>query len=121
MFLSCPARNSSNLLTMNQIGHHRRQPIKLALCPAVFDRHVAAFNVTVFAQAFEKGRQSLSRTRGRKGIEMTNHRHCRRLLRMGSEWPCCRRAAISTFGLAVGAACAFSLNNRNLIAKPLAR
>jgi hypothetical protein len=42
-------RGNHRHLTMNQIGHHRRQLIKVALCPAVFDRHVAAFNITVFA------------------------------------------------------------------------
>jgi hypothetical protein len=39
---------------MNQIGRHRRQPIKAAPRPAVLDRHVAAINITVLAQPFEK-------------------------------------------------------------------
>jgi hypothetical protein len=43
-------------LTTNQISHHCGQSINLALCPAVFDRHVAAFDVTSFAQSLEKGR-----------------------------------------------------------------
>jgi hypothetical protein len=52
----------------------------LAFCPAVFDRHVAAFNVTVFAQPFEKGRQLLSSSPGRSGVDESNYRH-RQLLR----------------------------------------
>jgi hypothetical protein len=49
------SRGNHSHLTMNQIGHHRRQPITSALRPAVFDRHVLAINVTGFAQPFEKG------------------------------------------------------------------
>ena len=62
-------RGNHRYLTMNQIGHHRRQPIKLALCPAVFNRHVAALNITVFSQSFAKGRQLLGRTLGRSGVD----------------------------------------------------
>src|SRR5215470_6770411 len=50
------AANHSHL-TMHQITHHRRHLINSALRPAVFDRHVAAIDVTGFAQTFEKGRQ----------------------------------------------------------------
>jgi hypothetical protein len=42
-------------LTMDQIGHHRRQLISSTLRPAVFDRDVAANHVTGFTQSFEKG------------------------------------------------------------------
>jgi hypothetical protein len=45
-------RGNHGHLTMNQIGRHRRQPIKAILRPAVFDRHVAAINITVLAQPF---------------------------------------------------------------------
>ena len=41
-------------LTMNQISHHYRQPISLTLRPAVFDRDVAAIDVTGFAQPFDE-------------------------------------------------------------------
>src|SRR5262245_49157728 len=42
-------------LTMDQISHHRRQLISSTLRPAVFDRDVAANDVTGFAQPSEKG------------------------------------------------------------------
>jgi hypothetical protein len=45
----CGGRHNDSDLTMNQIGHQRGQPIDLVLRPPVFDRHVAAFNVTGFA------------------------------------------------------------------------
>jgi hypothetical protein len=42
-------------LTTHQIVHHCRQLINSVPRPAVFDRHIAAFDVTGFAQPFEKG------------------------------------------------------------------
>ena len=48
-------RGNHGHLTMNQISHHRRQPISSTLRPAVFDRDVTAIDVTGFAQPFEKG------------------------------------------------------------------
>ena len=50
-------RGNHGHLTMNQIGHHRRQPITLILRPAVFDRDVLALDVAGFAQPLAKGRQ----------------------------------------------------------------
>ena len=38
-------RGNHGHLTMNQIGHHRRQSIILALRPAVFDQHVLTFDI----------------------------------------------------------------------------
>ena len=40
------SRGNHGHLTMNQIRHHRRQPITSTLRPAVFDRNVPAFNIT---------------------------------------------------------------------------
>ena len=79
-------RGNHGHLTMNQISRHRRQPIILALRPAVFDRHVLAFDVTGFAQPFEKGGQLSRITLGRSDVDKPNHRH-RRLLRTRRERP----------------------------------
>jgi hypothetical protein len=51
------SRSTFDLQTVSSVwlpGHHRWQPITLALRPAVFDRHVLAIDVTGFAQPFEK-------------------------------------------------------------------
>ena len=46
-------------LSANQIGHQRRQAIVLALQPVVLDRHVLAFDVAGFVEAFaERGRKA---------------------------------------------------------------
>ena len=50
------ARGNDRYLTAHQIGRHRWQAIVLLFRPTVFDRHVAAIDVTGFAQPFEKGR-----------------------------------------------------------------
>jgi hypothetical protein len=47
--------------TMNQISYHRREAIVLILRPPVFNRHIAAFNETSFAQPIEKGRSIAAR------------------------------------------------------------
>src|SRR5262249_61556609 len=39
--------------TMNQIGYHCREAIVLILRPPLFNRHIAPFNVTRFAQPIE--------------------------------------------------------------------
>src|SRR6516165_7133308 len=44
------SRGNHSHLTMNQIGRHRRKSIKAILRPTIFDRHVAAINITVLAQ-----------------------------------------------------------------------
>ena len=41
-------------LALNQISRQRRQPIVLAARPAVFDRHVLAFDKSGFVQALAK-------------------------------------------------------------------
>jgi hypothetical protein len=76
---------------MNQIGHHRRQPIDLALRPAVFYRHVVAFNVTGFTQPFDKCGQGTRVTLARRETYKPYYRH--RLLRTRRERPRNRCAA----------------------------
>jgi hypothetical protein len=76
---------------MNQISYHRRETIVLILRPPVFNRHVAAFNVTSFAQPIEKGRQLLRVIFRRGAINESDHWH-RSLLRGRSERPSESRA-----------------------------
>jgi hypothetical protein len=71
---------------MYQIGRHRRQPIVLALRPAVFDRNIAAVNITALAQTFEKGCQLPRIFLGRRGIDKPDDRY-RRLLRARRDRP----------------------------------
>jgi hypothetical protein len=50
--------NNYSGLPTDQIGHHRSEPIKLVIRPAVFDRYVLAFDITRFAQTLaERGRR----------------------------------------------------------------
>ena len=80
-------------LAADQIGRQRRQPIELALGPAIFDRDVAALDVAGFAQALaERGQVRRSRTLSAIAAEKPDHRH-RRLLRARRERPRGRRAA----------------------------
>jgi hypothetical protein len=71
---------------MNQISYHRRQPISSTLRPAVFDRDVAAIDVTGFAQPFEKGRQLSRQILGRSAVDKPDHWH-RLPLRMRDKRP----------------------------------
>src|SRR5262245_28814916 len=80
---------------MNQIGNQCGQSISLALCPAVFDRHVAPFDVTGFAQSFEKGRDLRHITLSRSDVNKPDHRHSQ-LLRACSKRPS-GRGASNTF------------------------
>src|SRR5262245_26863824 len=77
---------------MNQIGHQCGQSVNLALCPAVFDRHVAPFDVTGFAKSFEKGRDLRLITLGRSDVNKPDHRHPQ-LLRACSKRPSGRGAS----------------------------
>jgi hypothetical protein len=75
-------------LPAHQIGRQRRQPIIVTLCPAIFDRHVAAFDEARFAQALaERGDKRCVPAR-RFAAEEPHHG--RLLLRTRSERPCCR-------------------------------
>src|SRR5262249_38685544 len=60
-------------------------------CPAVIDSHVAALNITSFAQALPECGHQMCNTFGPGGGEEPDHRH-RRLLRARRERPR-RRAA----------------------------
>src|SRR5262249_26091486 len=79
-------------LTMNQIGGHRRQSINSALRPAIFDRHVAAFDVAGFLQGLTECSRHWLVSGRRLGVEKSDHRH-RRLLRARRERPRDGRAA----------------------------
>src|SRR6516164_3452560 len=79
-------------MAANQIGGHRGKPIVLALCPAIFDRHIAPFGIAVFAHSSPKRTQPGCEHVARASIEEPDHRH-RWLLRARSERPRGRRAA----------------------------
>ena len=76
----------------DQVSHQRRQAIGLALQPVVLDRHVLAFDVAGFVEAFaERGRKARGDI-GRPAVDKPDHRQ-RRLLRACGERPSRRRAA----------------------------
>jgi hypothetical protein len=78
--------------TVNQIGHQCRQAIVLALQPVVLDRHVLAFDVAGFVEAFAE-RGHITRVGiGRPVSDKSDHRHLW-LLRACSKWPRGRRTA----------------------------
>jgi hypothetical protein len=79
-------------LSANQIGQQRRQAIVLALQPVVFDRHVLAFDVPGFVEALAKSSRKARGGIGRPVSDKPDHRQ-RRLLRLCSERPSCRRAS----------------------------
>ena len=67
-------RGDDGHLSVNQIGHQRRQAIVLALQPMVLDRHVLAFDVAGFVEAFaERGRKA-RRGIGRPVSDKPDHR-----------------------------------------------
>ena len=84
------ARGDHSHLSMNQIGHQRRQAIVLALQPVVLDCHVLAFDGAGFVEAFTE-RGDIARVGiGRPVSDKPDHRH-RRLLRARRKRPrsCC--------------------------------
>ena len=85
-------RGDHGHLAADQIGHQRRQAIVLALQPVVLDRHVLAFDVAGFVEAFaERGHKARGGI-GRPASDKPDHRQ-RRLLRARRERPSRRRAA----------------------------
>ena len=77
----------------DQIGHQRRQAIVLALQPVVLDRHVLAFDVAGFFEAFAECVRITHVSIGRPSANDADHRH-RRLLRLcRNERPRSRRTA----------------------------
>src|SRR5262249_59053934 len=78
-------------LPPNQLGRQHRQPIVLAFCPAVLDRHVLTLDISGLFQSSAEIAQTLRDNVGRSGVEKSDDRH-RRLLRARRERPS-RRAA----------------------------
>src|SRR5262245_8876406 len=62
-------------LTTNQIVRQRRKSIVPTLCPAIFNRHVPAFDITGFFQALVEGGQTERVGLARAGADASNHRH----------------------------------------------
>ena len=63
-------------LAAHQLGGKRRQLIRLAARPSVFDGDVFPLDITRLAQAFAKGRCVGSIAVGRLTAEVANHGHC---------------------------------------------
>src|SRR5262245_63506283 len=77
---------------MNQIGSECRQTVVLALRPAIFDHHIAAFDEAGFAQATAKCVHELPEGTLLRTIEEPDHWH-RWLLRPRRKRAGHRRAA----------------------------
>src|SRR5262249_17332109 len=73
----------------DQVGRQFRQAVIVIVRKAAFDRDVAVFDETGFAQTFAKCRQLICDRLGRGGSEKSDHRH-RGLLRTRHEPPCDR-------------------------------
>ena len=76
----------------NQISHQSRQPIRLIVRRAIFDRDVLALDEACFLQALAERGHEVRRVGERRAAEEPDHRH-RRLLRARRERPRRRRAA----------------------------
>src|SRR5262249_59414116 len=81
-----PTRNDHGDLPANQIGRQRRQPAKLIVGPAVFDRYVFALDIAGIFEATAKSAQTVREPVGRLAVEESDHRH-RSLLPVGGQWP----------------------------------
>src|SRR5262245_66159946 len=79
-------------LSADKIGRQTRQSIIVTFRPAVFDKHIAAFDIARFGQALAEDSRQVRIFPRRRAIEKPNHRH-RRLLRARSKRPRGRRAA----------------------------
>src|SRR5262245_37494171 len=77
--------------TADEVIHERRQAMVLALHPVVLDRHVLAFDVAGFVEAFAERSDIAYGVLGRPAIDEADYR--RWLLRARRERPGCRRAA----------------------------
>jgi hypothetical protein len=66
-------------VSADEIGQHRRQAIVLAFEPVVFDRHILAFDIAGFAEAFAERRRTRRGAFGRPAVDKPDHRHCRLL------------------------------------------
>src|SRR5262249_14209690 len=79
-------------LPADKIGPQFRHSILPPFGPAEFNRHVAAFDVSGFPQAFAECLQAFDAILRRTASDKPDHRHCR-LLRARRERPRGRRAA----------------------------
>src|SRR5439155_10826384 len=81
------ARRDYVNLAADEISGQCGQPIVVALCPAVFDRHILSLGVAGFTQplAERSHRRRRRRGAGRGAAEETDHRH-RLLLRAEGAW-----------------------------------
>src|SRR5262249_15514770 len=85
-------RGDHGHLSADQVGHQCRQAIVLGLQPVVLDRHVLAFDVAGFVEAFAKRGHVARVGLGRPVSDKPDHGY-RRLLRARREWPREGRAA----------------------------
>jgi hypothetical protein len=69
----------------NQIGRERRQPVRLAFGPAIFDGHVLALDKASFLQA---PTERVHMQRGRGTVKKPDHWYRRLLLRLRRKRPC---------------------------------
>src|SRR5262249_18705288 len=81
-----PGRNDHRHLAADQIGCERRQPVILALSPAVFDAYIPVFDIAGVIQALAERGQGVLVLRGGLGVEEPDHRQ-RRLLRPRRQRP----------------------------------
>ena len=79
-------RGDDGHLSADQVAHQCRQAIILALQPVVLDRHVLAFNVAGFVEAFAECGHMARGGIGRPVSDKSDHRH-RRLLRARRKRP----------------------------------
>ena len=63
-------------LTANQLGRQCRQPVHLILGPAVFDRHVLAFDIAGLTDALAKSTQPGVVPVGRLDVQNADQRRC---------------------------------------------
>jgi hypothetical protein len=68
-------------LALNQLGEERRRAIEAALCPAIFDRDIAALDPAELAQPLDEGGGPLALQGGRIGPQEADRRLPPRLLR----------------------------------------
>jgi hypothetical protein len=85
VLISRGSRFHASAVSFTPVGRQCRQSVILALRPAVFDRHVAAIDLTGFTEPFEKSREGPRVSPGKSGIEKTNHRHCAVLRARGQQ------------------------------------
>jgi hypothetical protein len=93
------------------------RPIIIIVRPSVFDGHVAALNITGFAQSLAECRHEMCVRLGRPALEEPDHRH-RPLLRARNERPCRCRAAEKRDELAPSHVCSPSAEDRILPHRP---